>query len=548
MKKEFPFTIGADPEFTVCLNESEIDASRLINSVMNNKHEKGEDGYIVKKDDKVCGGIGWDGHAATAEIRPMQDKRPEKLTENMKHIITTFLRKTKIFETTTISKYSPIGGHIHIGIKPEGFEERKISKDLYAFYIPIIAGEESANLNMRLKGGYGKMNDVRVERRGSAYTMELRCPSAEWLTSEKLTLSTFAYFATIYQEITKNPENFKKMTKEIAIATDKQADALQNLAIVKYSSITTTIINKLKKAIKTFEYYEEYKEEIDYIMNPQKVAKDKKAFNYDLMNGWGISKENKIPNLKMLLNEKALDISAKKDQTSDIDNFSQLINIKINEDDHGLGIAREAISKRIVILNWKLKHKYILFGVRKGKNGYIIFNHNNELLLKKDTDILKAYNFVKTNNDYSRLTNIYQNILGKFYGRSGNAKIDRKIISIGIPYNDRIDKNHKELIKIINSIEKGLYIKAKFRDLECAINNKNNKEGTEMEKDCLNKSYLNKNDNNAISPTRGINQEYLELENQENVFTDNNDNDDNDNDDDEERNPDNYDENGDYIG
>ena len=77
------------------------------------------------------------------------------------------------------------------------------------------------------------------------------------------------------------------------------------MAISDYIGITESLFNRIKKAVRTFATYNDYKDQIEYILNPKKVMEDKKKANYDMTIGWNLKAPVKAPTVKQLLSDKA---------------------------------------------------------------------------------------------------------------------------------------------------------------------------------------------------------------------------------------------------
>ena len=89
-KKEFPFKLGADPEFSIMLKDNRIPADRILNILFKDLESTGS-GFKIKK----AGEIGWDGHSLTGEIRPAPANTPRQLVENIRQLFTAMNEKSK---------------------------------------------------------------------------------------------------------------------------------------------------------------------------------------------------------------------------------------------------------------------------------------------------------------------------------------------------------------------------------------------------------------------------------------------------------------------
>lgn len=469
MSKEFKFKIGADPEFNLELYNKRVNAKETIHNLLktNPKFETAPDGYKVKGE--KYGSLGWDGHSSTGEIRPSAANTPEAIIENLRGIFKEFNLAGPLFEISTLSRTASAGGHIHFELPPGRTSDERmkgIHKRMISFYLPIIMGENKTNLAIRMKTGYGKLctnNAYRVEQHftredGSAgYTYELRCPSAEWMATPKIAKSTLAYLGVVYHEIMKHPKKFEATCNDIIIRVDKQGDALQELAMAEYKPLTQAVFNKIKKYIKTFELYPEFKEEIEYILKPQQVIVDKQAANFDIRIGWQLIKETKEASKRTILSENAF---KKKIKEKDLDTMSQLVNVGYNEDAN-VDTFAQRLTQTVAAFNWNLNKHYFLYGIRKGIDGYIIANSTKATIVGKDS--------IKTILDDGAI----EALVGKMrikardlFGTEGITKrinfktgkqeaIKKEIILIGIPYQDRIENKTNKFVELIYDIDKG---------------------------------------------------------------------------------------------
>lgn len=451
--KDFPFKIGADPEFNVLLQDKRVSAKQLMHTIFKNPNEKTckstiklhNAGYDIDK----AGQIGWDGADSTGELRPKAEKSPEKLLQNLRIILTAFVDYSKIFELSTRSDKAPVGGHIHhelpVNVIGDIKAIKEIHKKMSSFYLPLMLGEDIINIRMRMRNNFGQINSYKHSGSSTGKTYEFRLPTAEWLITEKIARATLAYTGTVFNEIINHPESFDKC-KDIVFKSDRQGNALQEVALSRFTALTKMIIIKIKKHIKEFEFYPQYKAEIDYIMTPSKVLKDKKKANFDIIEGWNLAKR-KQPTKKDLMNDKKVSEMTK---TIDIETLSEIISINFNKDLRVEEFA-QAMKERIISLNWKLQNKYYLFGLKKGIKGFINFN--------KNFDFLHGHEIVKTYEDLNAIHDTYKKMNNKFATSTGstnpiNKTEGAKYIMIGIPYDIRFDRKYKELIKIIYEIEK----------------------------------------------------------------------------------------------
>lgn len=457
-EKTLNFKIGADPEFVMVMQNKKVDAKKTMELMVKGLTEK-NGGFEVPG----AGNFGWDGASSTGEIRPNAEDHPQKITSNINKLFKEMIKYIKICDLSTISEYSSVGGHIHFQI-PKGEtwsidKRNNVHRKLASFFLPIMISENKTNLALRLTQGYGAVKDSRYEEKFKypdgtpGYTLEFRCPSAEWLTTPKITRSTFAYMATIYNEIINNPKNMNKFS-DIIYRSDKQGDALQTLTILEYDTLTDALLSKIKKYIKTFELYNQYKTEIEYILNPSKVIKDKKKADYNISIGWGLVKKEAPKKKEFLASDKKIEEISK---TKDFDMLKNIINIHYNNDTN-VSIFAEALKNRIIAYNWKIRNNYFIFGMRKGLKNMIIRNAKG--------NYITGINDVKTILDDDQITKLFQKMQVKFNNSEASTRINtldfttgkikdirESIILIGLPYEQRIKKDTKEFLSFIWDFE-----------------------------------------------------------------------------------------------
>ncbi|MFA6325054.1 MAG: hypothetical protein WCX46_02390 [Candidatus Paceibacterota bacterium] len=481
------FKIGADPEFNLEMENKKLDAAATIKTLLTSNKEfkissKG-DGYSYKN----FGNIGWDGHNATAEIRPSAENTPKDLVKNMEEIFKKFHEIAPSFQMSTLSRYAPIGGHVHFELSNSLTKDQHtmkakvqaIHKRMASFLLPLTLGENKVNqmVRMRSSSRYGEYCTPDISFRVDAqykktngdpgYTYELRTQSAEWLTTPQIAKATLAYLATVYNEITNNPKQFNEKYGDIIIRTNEMGNALQSLALTEYKLITTVVFNKIKKYIKQFELYETYKEEIDYILNPNKVLADKQAADYDIRIGWGLQLQEKEAPKKTILSEKEF-LKISKDK--DIESLSKIYKIDYNND-LNVKTFTEVLSQKMAAFNWKLSKQFFFFGIRKGIESYIIMNGEKE--------VISGLEIAKTKSDQETIqkimTNMYNTYTEEYQGQEKNKinfitgkieKTTKDIFIIGIPYKDRVELNTKKFIETVYNVDKNIIKKAEKNNKE----------------------------------------------------------------------------------
>lgn len=449
---ELNFTIGADPEISLLLGNKRIDAGRLFKKCM----KQG-----VENQRFTEGEVGVDGCSATAELRPKHSNDPYKVAENIGVLIGKLHTMTGILELNTNNFFAPIGGHIHLSIDKNDKwclksdkERKKIqnrhTKYLAAFQLPIIASYNKMSEIIRMRN-YGKICDSRVENREGETVMEYRAPNAEWLTTPKICRATLVYYAVIHNEILNNFEAFSKECETIIASSNYQYEALQQLMLSNYAQISKGIIEQTKKVIKKCSLYEEYKADIDYIMDIKQVYKDKEEAGFNIAKGWGLEKITKISKKKMF-NEKEI---KKNIETKDIDVLASFLDIAYNKD-HNCQVFANALAKRQIAYNWKFDNYYYIYGLRKELKDYIVSD--------EESKIYKEITQITGSKDVGNLMSLLNKVGGKLQEAIYSNKqiraieltkyLNKKLFMIGIPYKDREDMNIKPFLEIIYDIEK----------------------------------------------------------------------------------------------
>ena len=431
--RKFPFKMGADPEFNFTIQNKQtarLRADSLMKEFFSDKSVSGM-GYNVPG-----GNCGWDGNAATAELRPKPENSPKALANNLGKMYKEIVKNSpRAIKMSLMSNLAPVGGHIHFELDDvsrnmSDAKARVVCKKLSTFYIPILLGESKSNALIRLQTSYGRFSDWR--REGSQPTYEYRTPSAEWQCSERIATATLAYMGCVWNEAVHHPKSF---TKCAAIYTnDRMGDAIQNLVARDYAPIKDALTNDLIKTIKTFEYYEMFKEEIDYIMNFRKVLKDKEDAEFCINNGWNLG--TAISATKKTFNNEAKINKELKDM--DVDRWLALFNIPFNPDNN-VGEFVDALKKRILAFDMTMKNNYFMFGMRKGVDKPIIMDSKGWLAGGAQ---------IKTKRDSSVIKDTFDRMMGKCR-RTGENNI-----IIGLPYKDRMERNVRPVMDLIYGLER----------------------------------------------------------------------------------------------
>lgn len=444
---EFPFLIGCDPEFTILSQNIKLDAKETIQRALSSVLSSSDMGYTIKG----AGNIGWDGCSSTGEVRPCPDNNPKNIINNIGKLISTLARNMQWLKFYTLSSYGSVGGHIHLdlpsGVRRDDEDAMNILHDKMAFLsLPIIMGDNKLNLSIRRKGGYGKLDDYRVESHGRNATYEFRVPSAEWMITPKIAEATLSYIACIYHEINSGRLDNIKEIKQMSFNNNLQLTALDNITMADYKPIRDVLLNKIKKIVRQSEFYPQCKEQIEYILRPDQIKKDKAKFEFEISKGWGMSEQTR-PN-KRLLTLKSI---AEKEATSLMKfksrNIKDSIVFNHNSDVHVSDFVSQ-LKKTVLAFNWRLNNNYYFFGVSEEIPGYIVVNGKME--------IIKGEEIVVNSEVLEKITNTANKMVGKLNQSNHgdrSMKPEQNIV-VGIPRLDRDKLSFKPFLHLIQELEK----------------------------------------------------------------------------------------------
>lgn len=451
--KAFPFLIGADPEMTILLQSRRVNADRIITHVYKGQLQHDDMGFKVGK----FGIFGWDGMSSTGEIRPSPANSPKEVVNNIRELFKDFVKRGRLFDMTVLSDGASLGGHIHLEL-PETITRSgssrniqtvisNIHKKLSSFYLPVMMGENRINVRMRLKMSYGKITDHRThDHDDGSKSYEFRVPTAEWLATPEIAEATLAYLATVYNEIIRHPRNFAK-AKGVIWKSQKQGESLQDLLLTDFTVIGDAILDKMKKFVRTFEFYSQYKSQIEFIFQPKKVIETKEKTRYNINQGWKLDTAAQ-PTKRLLVNEKQLKIACQK---IDVETLAKYVPITYNSDDYVESFVR-AIKNRVIAYNWKLGRTYFFYGLRKGIDDFIVTD--------KNFGFYHGHKQIKTQRDLNTIRDSWERmnqkfpVNGIFDSEEDQKKTKSRYTLVGIPYQLRIEENHRSLIELICELEK----------------------------------------------------------------------------------------------
>jgi hypothetical protein len=353
---------------------------------------------------------------------------------------------TKIgqFEWKTTSFKMPAGGHIHLEIPEEIYnsqaKQHTLNHHLSTFYLPILLSEDIKNVAARQRTTYGHIGDFHVNSfPGHQFSFELRTPTAEWMTTPKVAQATLAYIATVHNEALNHPRSFTKL-KDINVANQDMMRMLEEIGKTRYPLFVNLLMRQIKSAIKTFELYPQFKSEINFLLNSERMLAEKNRFDFDILKGWRINV--KAPTAKMLKNKAMVERRVSK---LDQRNFNA-VNFQLFSwnDDYRINEFATELTKRIHAFTWKLKHKYCFFGLRKGYKEVIVCSKDYKVFMGPD----------ELKSDETIRTKVYT-AFKKMMSRFGTSQPD--IYYVGIPYEMRRGKKAMDrFIDLMQYLERHL--------------------------------------------------------------------------------------------
>lgn len=440
---ELKLKVGADPEYSVLWNGQKVAANEVIRKLF--AGDPRLSGHTLKTDG---GELGCDGCAETGELRPIPSLDPLVTAGNVGKCLKEFLVKGQAFDLTTLSLWDPIGGHIHLELPPEAQESsiQDWHRNLMSFYLPIMLGEEKASVKIRF-ARYGKITDYHGPE-GSRRTLEVRCPSAEWITTQKLAEATLAYMGVVWHEVIHNE---KKLPKALILKSIQQETALQDMAVNGFELATDGIMKEIAKAVRKFEMYEPFKEQIEYVLKPNKILEDKRTVNYSIAEGWGFQKSSR--NLT-----KRLFLSAQKEAPS-IDGATFDI---FHNDDMRTGFFAEELRKKVAS-GTKLNHPYYIFGLKKGIKGMLVYGDGKyyqapDYATKDDIDAI--YRTVGKMQDKAQ--QYEKEKLAIDFKRGRVLKQSNRCVLIGLPFDQREKNDLKPFLEAVWQFEKNNFPEIKL--------------------------------------------------------------------------------------
>lgn len=480
-----PLKIGADPEFTYVSNNARYSAHEIITRFCKDRKPFIADGRTMGYKIDEAGTLGWDGHESSGEIRPKESNDPQEVTKNIGILLKEAHKCLPTAEIKTTSIWMSIGGHIHLEARDYNQKSEKhqkiLQRALASLAIPLLANENPINVEIRNEkgNGYGDILDART----NGVTYEFRPLTAEWITTPEICNATLAYMGVIWNEIYNHPERIENFA-EIIAKTDQQMRSLQEIVIDEYGALTDGLINRIKKHVRKFELYEQFKTECELIFNTKKVRAMKEKVDFDLVKGWKFQEtksKNFIPKIKDITNGKT---TTERLKNVNLSQLNQYVQIFWSQDRNMEKVAR-TIGDTAVAWEWNLSNRYFLIPLPKGIPSPIMMNGKDEFLAGTE--------MVATQADHAEIKKIMQNGKALFSRneefkrtsinlKSGKSETDEdKSIILGITYSMReSNEGAKELLTLIHKNETGKLVPKELenaKDMDLPITHAIYKEG-----------------------------------------------------------------------
>lgn len=447
---EFPFKLGADPEFVITMNGFKLAAGETMSAYVKDYQRGSTDEH---------GNLGTD-HNSIAEMRPTAEKDPKKVVEHLGAMISRCAKGMPWSELKTVSVWAPVGGHIHLermGTPYMQMTDRKrlaVHTALAGFSLPLIMGENHVNQKLRMQGGYGSITDLRVDH---AQTVEFRPLTAEWITTPRIAEATLAYMGVVWNELLYHSDHMSEF-KEFLPKNQEQLSAIQKLAIDEFGVITQGMLKAMHKAIKKFALYPQFKDQIEFIFDVKAVREEKEKVDYDMIRGWKFSeKKGKIPTKRALFSKKEAKKRIDAINLDLIKNFTKIFSAP-SSSAIGINALKDDIAKATAAFNWSLDNRYFLFGLPKGITSPMASNSDGNLIYGKA--------LIKSQRDSSVVEGIFSQAASAFRShpafamkrvdlKSGKSVSDEKhSILLGVPFDTRAKNDPKGVMQAIYAIEK----------------------------------------------------------------------------------------------
>jgi len=449
---KFNFTMGADPEFNLTLFDRRLHAEQTINATIRDTHPYGDSemGYMIKK----AGEIGWDGCSATAELRPRPSSDPYKVAKNIGDIIKATHKSLPYLDMIATNELAPVGGHIHMTLGPQygidGTQIKTAIDYLNILFLPIMMSENKISEKIRLHNEhYGQLGDHRVDtietRQGDKHKIEYRTPNAEWIISPKICRATMAYIAVCWNAIMNKPEKIKQLETMI-IPSAKDQKTIQKLILNDNQDLQKDVLKKIRKFVFSLPEYQNYKQDINYILQPKKVIKDKEKHHFNLVLGWNLTKKKQLTASIVKRAEKLAEEGMEK---LNIDFEEDEIEMVPHNKDHNCESFATKLGALMATQHIFKRHEYFIFGLKNGIESPIVMN--------QDKNFFKGLEQCETINDYNTIKDTFFRMLSRAQERNAilnnlNSK-NKQLLLIGLPYKMRLRNQFKNFLSLIKDLE-----------------------------------------------------------------------------------------------
>jgi|GEM_PF-3897660 hypothetical protein len=437
--KTFEFKLGSDPELQLLRQGVQVQAETAITCMFHPDHSKNGMGYEIEG----AGVVGWDGASAPAELRPNPTNDPAEATRFVGTLLAEMHRKLPGIDITTLSLNCRVGGHIQVDFPNELLKNDKVRNriDLLmaTFVLPLFCSDHQMSSNYR-RTNYGDADDFRTEERNSEThltTFEIRGPSAEWLVSPKMTMATLSYIGVVWSEVLKNHERLIKHRD--VFKTSAQISGVQEAVLSGYRSVQETVIRRIHRMVKTFDRYQDFQSEIDFILSPRRVIAHKQALKWLPKNGWKLG-EQKQPTKKQVLS-----LTADQLPTLAHPEFVDRTYGMPFNDDLNVKALMQLLARRTYALNLDLKHSYFFFGLKKGMDQHLVATIEG-MGDKQNLQLLQKPNSLNFKESLRTAKKMGERVLGhlsrantqRFDARTARlVPVTHRSILIGIPYEER---------------------------------------------------------------------------------------------------------------
>ncbi len=360
--------MGADPEFTLvrAKDGTQIYANDLV-AVLGSEYP------VVNMGVQMNGGIfGHDGHASTAELRPNPSSTPGELTRNLGLMIREleFLTASRA-NAVTDSGIEQVGGHVHISV-PRDVPPHVLNAVNWTLFLcaPLLKMTSDTTRSSRVD--YGQLDDVRYDMHDGTRTAELRFLPAEWLTTPRTTEAVLSYIACVYYEALNNQEQVASVYKKYLRGKIHEFNfqTLQSLE-EEIPLLFELVVSQIKKDIRGFACYEQYKPHIRYALRSGEVKKKNTGVKYDVFSGWcprrtapPVVQERAQPTNEQFLSlKKHKDIGLQDAVAGFIDNYGRFSNMISDSGGRDMRDLERSLRTRVECTGLNISTPVYLYGL-----------------------------------------------------------------------------------------------------------------------------------------------------------------------------------------